>query len=330
MFLLKFFITILVISTLLFLKSIFKLSVHKKRVERVLENQSVRKIVDCGTIKSLSILPLVDYYADTDSYETEAGVAYYITADDTDILLDLGANYKKKHPSVLMRNMQTAGKQVRDLDFIYLSHIHLDHVGGMRDQRNKTFSLSAGEVELPNIPVYSPEPVNPSKYNPGPVPVILTEPKKISDGIISIGAIPRALYLMGYTLENSLAFNVEGKGIVVVIGCGHQSIGRILDRVSLLFDEPLYGIIGGLHLPAGSGRMKIGPIDVQSLVGVDRPPWNGINRSDTEVAVAAVKEAAPSFIALSPHDSSDWTIQRFKDEFGEKYHDLKVGLPLNI
>ena len=242
----------------------------------------------------------------------------------------MGANYGKKHPSLLLKNMETAGKKIQDIDFIYLSHIHLDHVGGMKDQRGKTFSLSGGFVEMPQIPVYSPEDVSPSDLNPGPVPEVITDPRKLKDGIISIGAIPRALYLMGYTMEQSLAFNVEGKGIVVVIGCGHQSIERIIERVDQLFDAPLYGIIGGLHLPAGGGRVKVGPLDIQSIVGTDRPPWNGINIKDVEAAVLAIKSADPSFIALSPHDSSDLVINRFQTEFGDKYHELKVGLPLTI
>jgi len=55
--------------------------------------------------------------------------------------------------------------------------------------------------------------------------------ENFSKGIASIGVIPRALFLLGYTLENSLAFNLAGKGIVLVIGCGHQTIELILERV---------------------------------------------------------------------------------------------------
>ncbi|MDX2441965.1 MAG: hypothetical protein QNK40_15630 [Desulfobacterales bacterium] len=54
------------------------------------------------------------------------------------------------------------------------------------------------------------------------------------------------------------------KGLVVVIGCGHLTLQIILDRVKKLFDEPIYDIIGGLHLPVKGGRMNLGPLSPES------------------------------------------------------------------
>lgn len=326
----KIIVTVLVIVALLFLKTLLKLKVNRQRVDRELGQTSVKKIMNPGTVPSFSMLPLVDYLSDDPRFKTEAGVSYLITAGDTTLLMDMGANAKKEHPSPLMRNMALCGKSVTDLDGIFISHTHLDHVGGMKEQKQKKFSFSRGNVPVPKIPVYTAEPVTPSEYNPEPEVQVITAPTMIKEGIISIGAIPRALYLLGYTLENSLAFNVEGKGIVVVIGCGHQTIQRIIERVKALFDEPIYAIIGGLHLPAGGGRMKIGPIDIQPVVGTDRPPWDKINDTDTEEAIAAVKSANPSLIALSPHDSSDRSLDRFKQVFGDKFQVIKVGKPILV
>lgn len=327
MIIIKFFVTVLIVALILFLKTLLKLKITKQKVVREItsKNLLIEKIKKPGLVKNLSIMPLIDYYADDNKLKTEAGVSYYIKADGIDILLDVGANELKEHPSALLSNMKILGKSFDDLNFIFLSHQHLDHVGGMKDQKKGTFTVSAGRVELPEIPVYSPTGIRPSALNPGPIPSLITDPLLIKDGIVSIGAIPRALYLVGYTLENSLAFNLEGKGIVLVIGCGHQTIEKIIERTILLFDEPIYGIIGGLHLPVGGGRLKIGPVDIQPIVGVDRPPWNAISKNDAENAISAIKKVNPSFIALSPHDSSDWTLQRFKEEFGDKCHDLKVG-----
>lgn len=323
-------ITIAIIAVLVFFKTLIKLKVTKNRVQREIDGTSVEKIINPGTVKSLTILPLIDYFTDDCRFKTEAGVAYHLKADDTEILMDVGANAKKEHPSPLLYNMTLAGKKFGDLDAIYISHRHLDHVGGMKEQKQRQFSMSSQYVELPAIPVYSPEPITPSEKNPGPENKVLIHPQVIKDGIISMGAMPRALYLMGYTLEQSLAFNVAGKGIVVVIGCGHQTIQRIIERTRAIFNEPIYGIIGGLHLPAGGGRMKIGPVDIQPIVGTDRYPWNKINDLDTESAIDAVKSINPSVIALSPHDSSDRSLNRFKEEFGDKFQIIKAGTPISI
>jgi len=58
--------------------------------------------------------------------------------------------------------------------------------------------------------------------------------------------------------EQALAINVEGKGIVLVVGCGHQTLDKLLTRTAQLFGEPIYGVIGGLHYPVPRGRILTG------------------------------------------------------------------------
>jgi len=281
-------------------------------------------------VKSLSILPVVDYYADRPDLKTEPGVSYLITADDTKILLDVGLNAKKEHPSPLLHNMEKLGVSPGDLDMIFISHPHLDHMGGMREQKEKTFSLSQGAVSLPKIPVYAPAHLSASAWNPGPMTTVVKEPMVLKPGIASIGVIPRFLFLMGHTLEHSLAIHVEGKGIVLIIGCGHQTIEKIIQRSQEIFDEPIYAIIGGLHYPIHDGRIKIGPINIQRIVGSDRPPWAGLNENDVKQAIAAIKRISPKIVALSPHDSSDWALEQFRQAFGDACVDIKVGKDIRI
>jgi 7,8-dihydropterin-6-yl-methyl-4-(beta-D-ribofuranosyl)aminobenzene 5'-phosphate synthase len=226
--------------------------------------------------------------------------------------------------------MKTLGISESNIDMIFFSHPHLDHVGGMKEQKEKTFSLSQGPVSLPNLPVYSPADISASRWNPGPETHVIKDPVVLKEGIVSIGVIPRYLFLMGYTLENSLAINVAGKGIVLIIGCGHQTIERILERTRALFDEPIFAIIGGLHYPVNGGRIMIGPINIQRIVGSDRPPWISIRESDAKNAIAAIKKVSPKIVALSPHDSSDWCIDQFKQTFGDTYVDVKVGKEIVI
>jgi len=321
---------LIVAISLLFLIKLIQLKAGNKKVSHEIETTNYNKINDIGSVKNLSILPLVDFYADDNQLKTEAGVSYLIKADDTTILMDVGFNKNKEHPSPLVHNINKLGASLDDVDMIFISHLHLDHVGGMKEQKQKMFSLSQGSVHLPEIPVYSPVSISPSHWNPGPNTEVLTEPKVLKKGVASIGVIPRNLFLMGYTLENSLAINVENKGIVLIVGCGHQTIERIIDRATYLFDLPIYGIIGGLHYPIKHGRIMIGPLNLQNIVGSHRPPWNGINEKDLTQAASAIKKVDPEFVSLSPHDSSDWSIDRFRNEFQEAYHDLVVGKEMRI
>jgi 7,8-dihydropterin-6-yl-methyl-4-(beta-D-ribofuranosyl)aminobenzene 5'-phosphate synthase len=315
---------------LIFLKKIIELKKGKKAADARLAAMRITRIPSPGAVKSLSILPLVDYYATRPDLKTEPGVSYLVTADDTRILVDVGFNKKKEHPSPLLHNMKALGVSVSDLDMIFISHAHLDHLGGMQDQKEKTFSLSRGPVSIPDIPVFAPVKLSASRWNQGPTPKTITDPTVLKDGIISIGIIPRFLFLMGYTPENALAVNVAGKGIVLIIGCGHQTIERIIERTRALFSEPIYAIIGGLHYPVFGGRIMLGPINLQRIVGSDKPPWTGIREADVNSAIAAIKKVSPKIVALSPHDSSDWSLDRFKQAFGDAYVDLKVGQEIVI
>ncbi len=306
-----------------------KLVQTNQRVKKELQQVPVNPLARPGTIKKLTLLPLVEYYANG-PHATEAGVSYLIQADDTTLLLDVGANEKKVHPSPLISNSRALGVNLSNLDGIVISHIHRDHVGGIREEKQKEFSLSQGMVNLPKIPVWAPEALSCSRHNPDPFFQLVTGPTLIRKGIALTGPLPASLFLLGYTREQALVFNVEKKGLVIVIGCGHPTIQVILDRVKKLFDEPIYGIIGGLHLPVKGGRMNLGPLNLQNIVGSNRMPWNYLNKKDVVETIRVIKKESPKLVALSPHDSSDWAMDQFQQAFGNRYRAIEVGAFLEI
>ncbi len=307
-----------------------QLTKGRKKAYQNIKETVVEPMSDLGSVKTLEVLPLIDYYTEDNNLKTEPGVSYLIKTDDTTILMDVGFNKQKEHPSPLLQNMKALGVSVNELDSIFISHMHLDHVGGMKEQKNRQFSMSQGFQQLPEIPVYTPVQMGPSDFNPGPVEEVIQNPTKLGKGIASTGVIPRFLFLMGETLEHSLAINVENKGIVLIVGCGHQTVERIIERAKKLFKEPIYAIIGGLHFPVKQGRIMLGPINLQNVAGTDKMPWNGLNESDVENAVKAIKETNAQYVALSPHDSSDWSLDQFRTAFKEKYHEVAVGKVLKL
>lgn len=299
-------------------------------INGLLDRTVYPRLADTGTVSRLSILPVIDFYSDSGNLKTESGVSYLIRADNTTILLDVGENRKKLHPSPLLQNMNSMNIKLSDIDTIFITHLHPDHLGGMREMKNGEFSLSQGQVEIDGIPVYAPAPLKPSHWNPGTKVKVVREPVVIAPGIISLGPIPRHLFLMGRTDEQVLAFNLKGKGIVLVIGCGHPTIERIIQRARMLFNEPIYAIIGGLHFPVNGGRGNIGPLNIQYIVGADRAPWNGLNEKDVDIAISAVQKEKVSVISLSPHDSSDWSLEKFRKAFPKEWIDLKAGKEIKL
>ncbi len=83
-------------------------------------------------LRTLEVLPLIDWYASRGDLKTESGVSYLVQADDTTILFDLGLNRKGEKEPPLLHNMERLGIDPADVDFIVLSHPHGDHAGASR------------------------------------------------------------------------------------------------------------------------------------------------------------------------------------------------------
>jgi 7,8-dihydropterin-6-yl-methyl-4-(beta-D-ribofuranosyl)aminobenzene 5'-phosphate synthase len=304
-----------------------------RRADQMWASARYPKLKDVGTVKRLTILPLIDWYTASDPSTGsgqvlvgEPGVSYLVRADDTTILFDVGYNTRGEHPSPLLRNMAALGVEVTDVDMVVISHAHEDHVGGMSHMMRRTFALSGQPVDLKGIPAYVPVPLS----NPTAQVTVVDGPRVIAPGVASMGPIPRQLFFLGWTPEQSLAVNVEGKGIVVIIGCGHPTLQRIVDRAEMLFDEPLHGIVGGLHYPVTGARTVILGIPVQKIVGTGKLPWRPITRDEVQQAIAYLQRRNPQLVALSPHDSCDWSIEAFRRAFGGAYQEVKVGEEITV
>jgi 7,8-dihydropterin-6-yl-methyl-4-(beta-D-ribofuranosyl)aminobenzene 5'-phosphate synthase len=278
---------------------------------------------DIGTVEHLSILPLIDWYTEKDDLVGEAGVSYLVQADDKRILFDVGANWKKEDPSPLLRNMRALGIDADSFDAIVISHPHCDHTGGLRAQRKKTFELSPTDVDLMGLPAYVPADLS----HPTARVEVTTKPTVLFPGVATTGVILRAVWLLGLTPEQALAVNVRGKGLVVVVGCGHQGLARIIERSSTIFASPLYGLIGGLHYPVTVSRLKR---PSQQWMGTGKWPWQRISKVEVDGAVARLKRENPSLVAISAHDSCDWSVGRFREAFSERYRDVIVGREITI
>jgi 7,8-dihydropterin-6-yl-methyl-4-(beta-D-ribofuranosyl)aminobenzene 5'-phosphate synthase len=126
------------------------------------------------------------------------------------ILFDTGAD-----SSILLGNMRQLEIDPKTIDTVVLSHNHSDHTGGLKG------FLRANEDKAK---VYSPKE--------------FSSPAEIHEGVYSIGKLGRLIK------EQSLAVNTS-KGIVVITGCAHPGLERIIDRARTL--GSVYGVIGGFH-----------------------------------------------------------------------------------
>jgi 7,8-dihydropterin-6-yl-methyl-4-(beta-D-ribofuranosyl)aminobenzene 5'-phosphate synthase len=109
------------------------------------------------------------------------------------------------------------------------------------------------------------------------------------------------------------------------IGCGHQTLLKILARAKALFEEPIYGVIGGLHYPVTDSPAKLLGIKIQKYVGTCEFPWKPITIEEVHKNIGLLKKVNPKVVGLSPHDSCDASIATFREAFQNEYKDIIVG-----
>ena len=185
--------------------------------------------------------------------------------------------------------------------------------------RRRTFSLSAQPVDLTGKTAYLPA----AMTHPSATVEVVTEPRKLAEGVASTGPLTRAIWLMGPVAEQSLLVDVEGKGVVMIVGCGHPLLSRLVARAQAVTGRPLYGVVGGLHFPVtgprGSAR------EVRTSSGTASFPGSGYGASEARDAAALLAELDVNLVALSGHDSCDWSIGAFGTALGDRCRTVRVG-----
>jgi 7,8-dihydropterin-6-yl-methyl-4-(beta-D-ribofuranosyl)aminobenzene 5'-phosphate synthase len=282
----------------------------------------LEKLTDFGSTKSLEILPLIDWHVAHDGLAGESGVAYLVRTDHATVLFDVGLNAEAEDPSPLLRNMRRLDVDVQQIDAIVISHPHGDHTGGGKWVRKDSFSLTDQQIDLGDIKAYTPMPM---EY-PGIEVTHTADPTVIAPGVATIGVITNYFFFMGETPEQALAVNLEAKGIVFIVGCGHQTLKKIVDRAEALFEAPLFGVVGGLHYPVSKERN----IDIHRYLGTGRLPGKLFSTEEVQANVDFLKKRGVGVVGLSPHDSCDTSIGIFKRSFGDTYTDIVVGREIVI
>lgn len=273
--------------------------------------------MDIGETETFEFIPLVDWFTRNDSFARESGISYLIRTDEATILFDLGLNAENKHPSPLLANMEAMGIDIAEIDAIVISHNHDDHTGGARWASECTYSLSDGETSLPDIPVYTPV----EMMQKGPADTCMPNPVIIANGVATIGIIHNPIFV-GDVAEQAVAVNVKGKGIVIISGCGHQSVEKMIARSEKLFDTAPYAMLGGFHFPIEEGRNITW---MYKYCVADKLPWDYLTPQDVEAKIRLMQEKGVKVAGVSGHDSCDKAIALFKEAFGENYRDIEVG-----
>ena len=210
------------------------------------------------------ITVLYDAFGKTSSMQKDWGYAALVEYGGKRILFDTGNN-----PDILARNARAKGVDLTRLDFVVMSHRHGDHMGGMAyllsvNPKVKIYAPKEGfgvyggdlpstfyrkDASLPPEQRYydgaPPETMRFGTAWPGTDFQLIDRTTQIAPGIHLISLVsdkPGTLELR----ELSLAIDTPD-GLVIVVGCSHPGIDKIVEAASKI--NPRISLIaGGLHL----------------------------------------------------------------------------------
>jgi len=211
---------------------------------------------------------LVDQY-----YLAEPGFSVLIEDEGLRVLFDTG------YSDIFIRNAQKMGLDLTHLDYVALSHSHLDHTWGLEPLIRYYSELRTVKIShsKPSIVAHTQTFISVVEENFGEFGSLISKEKlakhfelKLSDQpvwlnerLVFLGQIPRnndfesklkfgkkeGAKEADWVIEDSALAYQSKEGLVIITGCSHAGICNIIDYAKEVCNEDrIIDILGGLHL----------------------------------------------------------------------------------
>jgi 7,8-dihydropterin-6-yl-methyl-4-(beta-D-ribofuranosyl)aminobenzene 5'-phosphate synthase len=163
---------------------------------------------------------------------------------------------------VFRHNVQGLGLDFSNLRAIVISHFHHDHFGAIQPALE-----IIGHSELVAYLPGHHDDLEATFSRRNIRRVIAEDAQLIRSGVSTTGALgPKSLK------EHALVLNVESIGLVLLTGCAHPKVGRLLQLAKKAFpDRPVHAVIGGFHLKTEEEGISVAKLFKQESVKLVSP-----------------------------------------------------------
>lgn len=214
------------------------------------------------------------------------GFSCHIAGLEKSILFDTG-----RMGPILLSNLEKLGLGIESIDAVFLSHLHRDHAGGLDDLLSRHGKL---KVFVPrSFPDHMKENIGAS----GSSVVEVGDSTQLCPNAYSTGEDGETV------IEQSLVVKTPS-GLLVITGCAHPGIVRVVKTSKALFGGGVRLVLGGLHLFERSREEIGGIIDEFRELGVER--------------------VAPS------HCTGELALGLFESSYGENFTKIGVGARITL
>lgn len=268
---------------------------------------------------NVELVILADNNADRDDLKAEHGLAILVSGPRRKILFDAAASGE-----TLLSNAKSLEIELSTLNAVVISHGHYDHTGG----------LATVVQQRPGLPVYvhsgafdrrwADRPGRPLKdiscphsiedlYQSGAVFHSISHPEPLTDWLVVSGPIAGPIHegnvfvvrkageMVIDGFEDEMCLLVRGqRGWAVLTGCCHRGLKNTFRLArSLIHDEPITTLVGGLHLAD----------DDQT----------GINETLQLIEKYSIRDIYPC------HCTQPGAVRQLQQALGDRLHPLAVG-----
>ena len=202
------------------------------------------------------------------------------------LLFDTGSNGR-----VLLENMKALSVDIEEIEYLFVSHSHWDHIGGLDSilELNPDMTLFVPESLSKHL-------IRDLRQLAKEVVIITNNPQRLFDDLYTTG-------LLGEEMpEQSLI--IDGEKPILLTGCGHFGIENIVSRASQIIDKKIYLAAGGFHLMYSDEREIL-------------------------ETIASLKRSGVKFVSPT-HCSGDQAIALFSESFGDHYIQGGIGARIAI